>query len=117
MTEFVEILLRRDIHTDLGILPRGSTQQATPADDDQWLVRVTDTLTVPVPERSIWAGRAKRLKLQTVREVHEEYEFACDALGFSHAGAVKWVQERYRVEERQMNRWGLYIDGPREVAS
>lgn len=117
MTEFVEILLRRDIHTDLGILPHGSTQQATPADDGQWLVRVTDSLEVLVPEAGIWAGSQKRLKLQTVREVHEEYDFARDALGFSHAAAVKWVQERYKVEERQMNRWGLYIDGPREVAS
>jgi hypothetical protein len=107
VTELLEVTLRLDIRTLMGVLPQGSTQTATPFTGGRWLVRITDAHFVSVPEACIWAGSKRRKALETKQAALAEYQFARDTLSYSHAAAVKWLAERFDVNDRQLFRWGL----------
>lgn len=106
MTEWVAATLRSEVRTPIGILPRGSEQIATPFDTG-WLVRVTDTHLMLVPDKAIWSGTKRRQALEDKAAAHEEYLHAREVLGYSHAAALRWLQEQYKVAARQLYRWGF----------
>jgi hypothetical protein len=113
---WVEVTLRRDIHSVVGLLAAGSVQRAVPNSPGVWRVRVTEQESVVVAETAINQGGVRRKSLLRGRDAREEYEFARKKLGYSHLAAVQWLLDQYGVSERQLYRWGFH--NPRsEVAS
>jgi hypothetical protein len=104
---FVEVILREDITTPTGILPKASRHLALPEPGGMWSVWVSNTRVAVVPESCIHAGRKHRTTLLKARDAHEEYKFARVWLGYDRASALRWLQEHYGVSERQLERYGL----------
>lgn len=111
-----EAILLNDFATETGVLPAGSRYLAAPMEDGMWELQVTDSRTVTVPEKLIWAGARKRGMLLRNRDAREEYGFARRTLGFGHRAAVAWLRSHYRVSDEQVERW-LAIGTPVGVAS
>jgi hypothetical protein len=115
MDEWIDVTLRHDIHTEVGLLAAGSVQRGIPDAPGVWRVRVTENDEVTVPEASIARGGKRRAALLRGRDAREEYEFARKQLGYSHLAAVQWLLETYGVSERQLYRWGFH--SPRSEAA
>ncbi|MGW4720878.1 hypothetical protein [Nocardia sp. NPDC004260] len=104
---FVEVILREDITTPTGILPKASRHLGLPEPGGMWSVWVAGTRIAAVPESAINAGRRHRSTLLKAEHAKEEYWFARQWLSYDHDSAVRWLEEQYRVSLRQLERWGL----------
>lgn len=107
--EWREVTLSRDVRTDTGVLPRGSHRPATPVEGGQWLVKVTESRAVRVPETWVRGGKKVRVALLQKRDAHEEYWFARRELGYGHEAAVQWLIDAYGTTDRQLFRWGISL--------
>lgn len=112
---WMTVRLRRDVHTEFGLLAAHSAQRAVPEMGGVWRVRVSEQHSVTVPETSIEQGNKRRQALLRNRDAREEYEFARRELGYGHVAAVQWLQEKFGVTERQLYRWGFHA--PRTEAA
>lgn len=104
---FEEVILRHDVTTPNGVLPKGSRQRGRPEAGRMWSLWVTNSCVATVPESTVHAGKTHRRTLLKARDAHEEYEFARQWLSYSHNSAIRWLQQHYGVSERQLERWGL----------
>ncbi|MEU2106439.1 hypothetical protein [Nocardia sp. NPDC019255] len=104
---FETVILRHDVTTPNGVLPKGSRQRGRPEAGRMWSLWVTNSCVATVPESTVHAGKSHRTTLLKPRDAHEEYEFAREWLGYSHDMACRWLIEHYGTTERQLYRWGL----------
>jgi hypothetical protein len=104
---FETVILRCDVTTPAGVLPKGSRQRGRPEAGGMWSLWVTTSRVATVPESTIHAGKTHRTTLLKAQHAHEEYQFARDLLRYSHNSAIRWLLEHYGVSERQLERWGL----------
>jgi hypothetical protein len=104
---FEDVILRFDVTTPTGVLPKGSRQRGRPEPGGMWSLWVTNSQVATVPESTIHAGRTHRTSLLKARDAHEEYQFAREQLRYSHNSAIRWLLQQYGVSERQLERWGL----------
>jgi hypothetical protein len=109
--EVRQIVLARDVVTDVGILAAGTHLPAVPSLDGGWLLEMS----LPYPLREVpshpfdapASAAESGQHLLNMRAAHHDYQFAREALGFGHNAAVAWIQHGYGATERQLFRWGL----------
>jgi hypothetical protein len=104
---FEDVILRFDVTTPNGVLPKGSRQRGRPEAGRMWSLWVTNSCVATVSASIVHAGKKHRTTLLKARDAHEEYEFAREWLSYSHNSAIRWLQQQYGVSERQLERWGL----------
>lgn len=106
---FEDVILRFDVTTPTGVLPKGSRQRGRPEAGGMWSIWVTTSQVTTVPESTIHSGRTHRKTLVKARDAHEEYQFAREWLGYSHEAAFRWLMEHYGTTDRQLFRWGITL--------
>ncbi|MFC4124885.1 hypothetical protein [Nocardia rhizosphaerae] len=107
--EMVDVQLLCDLHSQVGVLPKGSQQRGAIVDAG-WVIRVSESCRVVVPRNAARIQRKHHATVATKVAVQQEYQHACAELSMSHSAAVRWVMDRFGLDERTMHRWGFSME-------
>lgn len=102
MTEPFKVVTSREVRTETGVIPAGTTLLAVPAVDGGWQLNLP-TGPRRVPTQCVVSGKTL---LDSVH-AHDDYRFARDTLGLSHVRALAWIREGYETTEKRLERWGF----------